>query len=283
MTSPPRNPSASKVPAAALLAEHYADWLGAVARRRSRRAFDGVRVGEDYLASLEWFSDTWRPYPSARAVLVRTPAEDIFTGIIGGYGKVTGSPHLLLFVADSQADFADQHAGYTGEAVILEATRLGLDTCWVGGFFNAAKVARLTALTLHERVVSVSPLGYALVSASATERAMQGLAGAHKRKPVEKLAPAIHRGDWPQWAIAAVETSRLAPSAMNRQPWRFRFENGGLVLSKDNAIETPKVTKRLDGGIAMLHVELAAAAHGVRGTWTDLNGMDVARFDPKAT
>jgi hypothetical protein len=30
----------------------------------------------------------------------------------------------------------------------------------------------------------------------------------------------------------------------------------------------------------MLHVELAAIAHGVTGCWTDLEGSDVARFDP---
>jgi hypothetical protein len=29
----------------------------------------------------------------------------------------------------------------------------------------------------------------------------------------------------------------------------------------------------------MLHVELAAQAHGLSGHWTDLAGNDVARFD----
>jgi hypothetical protein len=278
MTSPPRS---GKSASNALFAEHNADWLGAVVRRRSRRAFDGVDVEIDQLEELGRFCEVWRPYPDARVVLVPTPAEDVFTGIIGGYGKVTGAPHVLLFIADGKAPFADQHAGYTGEAVILEATRLGLDTCWIGGFFDTAKVARLTALSLQERVYSVSPLGYALVSASATERAMQGLAGAHKRKAVDKLAPGIRKGGWPQWAISAVETARLAPSAVNRQPWRFRYDGHGLVLARDNAIETPKVSKRLDGGIAMLHVELAAASHGVQGAWTDLTGTDIARFDPK--
>jgi hypothetical protein len=111
---------------------------------------------------------------------------------------------------------------------------------------------------------------------------MEGMAGAHQRKPVEQLAPGIAQGGWPEWAVAAVETARLAPSAVNRQPWRFRLDEGSLVIAKDSPFETPKVTKRLDIGIAMLHAELAADAYGVTGTWSDLDGNDVARFDPEA-
>ena len=66
---------------------------------------------------------------------------------------------------------------------------------------------------------------------------------------------------------------------MNRQPWRFRYEDGGLIVAKDNVLETPKVTKRFDIGLAMLHVDVGVAAYGVEGVWTDLDGMDVARFD----
>jgi len=78
-----------------------------------------------------------------------------------------------------------------------------------------------------------------------------------------------------------VETARLAPSAINRQPWRFRLDGDSLVIAQDNAFETPKVTKRLDCGIAMLHAHLGAVAEGVVGAWTDLEGgLDVARFTP---
>ncbi len=206
----------------------------------------------------------------------------MFTGILGSYGRVTGAPHLLVFIADEQGPFADQHVGLTGEGVVLEATRLGLDTCWVGGFFKAAKVRRVVDLAEGERVYAVSPLGCASRSVGAAERSMQSMAGSKKRKCVEELAPGIG-SSWPEWAVTAVETARLAPSAVNRQPWRFRLEDGGLVIARDNSFETPKVTKRLDCGIAMLHAELGAMASDARGTWTDLDGADVARFDPQAT
>jgi nitroreductase len=269
--------------ARALLRANTGEWLGAVARRRSRRAFDGVVADGWQLDSMRALAERWRPHPDARAVLVEDPEVDIFTGVVGSYGKVVGAPHALVFIADERADFPDQHIGYTGEAVILEATRLGLATCWVGGFFSAKKVARLVDLAPGERVYSVSPLGWALSNDSATERAMAGLAGAHTRKSLADIAPGHTSQRWPQWAVAAIETARLAPSAVNRQPWRFRFEDGGLVIAKDSFIETPKVAKRLDIGIAAFHVDLAASACGVDGVWTDLSGSDVARFDPAGT
>jgi len=276
-------PETTKDPtaASAILEDRAPEWLAAVAPRLSRRAFDGRPVDGGLLDTIDECCRLFRPYADARAVLVRAPEVEVFTGIVGSYGKVTGSPHLLVFIADERGSFPDQHIGFTGEGAILEATRLGLDTCWIGGFFSAEKVRRVVDLAEGERVYSVSPLGYASQSPSTIEKAMRGMAGAKKRKCVEELAPGID-GTWPQWAVAAVETARLAPSAVNRQPWRFRLEDGGLVVAQDSAFETPKVTKRLDCGIAMLHVEIGALASGMLGAWTDLTGTDVARYDVEA-
>jgi nitroreductase len=277
MPTTPLDPGAAS--SRTLLSEHAAAWLAAVAQRRSRRKFDRGRVDPGTLQPLAHLCEEWRPHADCRTELVASPSVDVFTGVLGGYGKVVGAPHLLVFVGDQRSEFVDQHIGYCGEAVILEATRLGLATCWVGGFFSAKRVAKLVKVGHDERVFAVSPVGYAPVAASSTERAMAGLAGAHKRKSVAELAPTSSDA-WPAWAVAAVETARLAPSAVNRQPWRFHFQEGGLVVAQDRSIGTPKVAKRLDVGIAMLHVELAALAHGVDGAWTDLRGSDVARFDP---
>jgi hypothetical protein len=271
---------------AAAASAHFGDrgpeWLAAVARRSSRRAFDGQPVPSATLDVVDECCRRFRPYAGARVALVRAPEVDVFTGILGSYGRVTGTPHLLVFIADERGSFADQHVGFTGEGVVLEATRLGLDTCWVGGFFKAAKVSRVVELAEGERVYAVSPLGYARRSVGAAERSMQSMAGSKKRKCVEELAPGIG-SSWPEWAVTAVETARLAPSAVNRQPWRFRLEDGGLVIAKDSSFETPKVTKRLDCGIAMLHAELGATASGAEGVWTDLDGSDVSRFELRTT
>jgi len=68
---------------------------------------------------------------------------------------------------------------------------------------------------------------------------------------------------------------------MNRQPWRFRMDDGAVVVSAVG-FPTPAASPRLDCGIAMLHFELGARAEGCDGAWESLAGRDVARWVPLA-
>ncbi len=262
-----------------LLNTHAAGWFEAVNTRHSRRTFDGITVGRAELDELEAVCQGFRPFEDARIVLVREPGVDVFRGVVGSYGKVVQAPHVLVMIA-GQGKAAQWHLGYTGEAALLEATRLGLGTCWIGGFFDREKVAGLLELAAGERVFAVSPVGYPTSQLNLSEQLMRGMARAHKRRPVDQIAENLD-DSWPSWARAAVECARLAPSAVNRQPWRFRMSAGALVIRQDNAVETPSVTKALDCGIAMLHAELGAHAAGAAGNWHTMEegGRDLARFE----
>ena len=103
---------------------------------------------------------------------------------------------------------------------------------------------------------------------------------AHARRSPNVIAPGC--AAWPDWARAGVELARIAPSAMNRQPWRFaRAEDGSLLVSFEGS-DTPVISKRLDCGIAMLHFELGAREAGAAGSWELLSGRDVAHWMPGA-
>ncbi len=263
-----------------MLAQRAATWARAIPTRHSRRSFDGTPAPHEALRALEGLCAGFRPYPDARVVLVGSAPGDLFRGIVGSYAKVTGAPHALLVIAASGSPGAQTHAGYTGEAVILEATSAGLDTCWIGGFFDRHRARALVELEPGEAVVAASPIGHATEAPSGSERVFRRLAGSHERKPLDVIAPGSRAG-WPAWALAAAEAVRVAPSAMNRQPWRVRMEHGALVIARDSRREAPRVTRALDCGIAMLHAEVAAYAAGITGRWADCeNGLDVARFEP---
>lgn len=262
------------------IAARAPEWLAAIPSRVSRRRFDGSPVPAEHLEALAAHCREFRPHDEARVVVIETPPPGLFTGIVGGYGKIIGAPHALAMIARGDSMAVEFRAGFTGEAAILEATALGLDTCWVAGFFNPRVAAGAAALEPGERLVAVSPVGFAQAAKRGAERMMRKMASADSRKPLDEIAPGI--GDtWPTWARSAVESARLAPSAMNRQPWRFRYEHDALVLSRDSAMEVPKVTRALDCGIAALHAELAAAAAGASGTWAVVErGLDVAEYRP---
>ena len=168
-------------------------------------------------------------------------------------------------------------AGYLGEALVLEATRLGLGTCWVAASFHRKTAARLLDLADDEQVVAVTPLGYPTGSRPAASACCARWSRPRRALSVEKLAPGILDGSWPQWAVAAVQATRLAPSGANRQPWRFRLDGDALVLGRAEKLYW---TAPIDFGIARLHVELGAQHEGVTGAWTPLPAPDVAVFTP---
>lgn len=255
------------------------EWLDAARSRHSRRSYDGEPLAPELLDELDEFCVNFRPSPVARAVLVRNAPADIFSGIVGSYGRVTGAPSAIAFVGTVGAPGVDMSVGYQGEGVILEATRLGLGTCWIGGFFKAARVADILQLGGGERAFAISPLGAPRDVFSGFEKAVRTVKTIQgtPRKTAEEIAPGFET--WLPWARAGIEVARIAPSAVNRQPWRFRYEDGRVICSFDGEESRQGISKRLDCGIAMLHFELGARAAGAAGVWERLDqANDVASF-----
>ena len=257
-------------------------WYDAIAVRRSRRRYGERKIAKATLAALQTFCDENSLAPGARVRLTEHSGK-LFKGLaerFGGYGRVDGAPWTAAFVAPEGAEL---EAGYVGEAFILEATRLGLDTCWVAGMFDRKTAAALVPLEKGERVVAVTPVGHALDRKQFVERMMSVAVRSAARRQVEQIAPGLVREDgpagvaWPAWAITAVEAARLAPSGANKQPWRFRMQADALVLS---AADKTYWTAPIDYGVALLHVELGALHEGVRGAWDRLAAPDVACFTP---
>lgn len=109
----------------------------------------------------------------------------------------------------------------------------------------------------------------AVVSSEPIHRVLQGL---------DDLTRGLPRSEWPGWMQTALEAARLAPSTMNWQPWRFKVAAGHITLNVDNLDDSYHVAKRLDCGIAMLHLEVGARQAGVEGRWEFLEPPGVARF-----
>jgi len=250
-------------------------WFAAIEARTSRRSFDPAPLDETALARLERVCREFRPFPEARTELVREPVDRVSKGILGSYGRVTGAPCFLAFIGREDSPRVQECVGYTGEGPILEATALGWGSCWVGGLIKRGAVPPYVRLKDGERIIAVSPVGLPKSRPSLTDRTFKALAGSKRRKPLEELTTgrAVPGGA----LRAALEAARSAPSAMNRQPWRFRIEPGAVVIATDGGKEGG-ISKRLDCGIAMLHFEIGARASGLGGRWEFLPAPDVARF-----
>ena len=256
----------------------FSRWHAAISRRRSRRSFDSTELESSVLVQLETVCREFRPFPQARAELVTQSPDKVFKGAIGPYGKIKGAPAFIAFIGDMDDPHIQEKVGYLGEGIILEATAMDLNTCWVAGFFRPKVAASLVGTSKNERILSVTPVGHATAEFSLEERIMTGFGLAHQRKPLTEIITGLDQAELPHWMKSALEAARLAPSAINRQPWRFHVEPCSITVSVDSPRFTFGISKRLDCGIAMLHIEVAALDCGVQGKWQFLQAPQVARF-----
>lgn len=150
---------------------------------------------------------------------------------------ITGARHYAAVIADMAQENAALWAGISGEAFVLEAASLQLGTCWVVANFRRRECN--VALKGREKLLAVIALGVPDDPDGASSRS---------RKPLNHLCR-DDSAQWPLWAYQVAESVRAAPSAMNRQPWRFSCSA--------NTMQLGFAGMSLDTGIAVLHAQCA--------------------------
>jgi hypothetical protein len=199
---------------------------------------------------------------------------------IGTYGMIVGPPAFIAGVV-AKRPFACVDFGYCLEGIVLRATELGLGSCWIGGAFGRGAIARALGATKDEFVPATTPIGHSAGRPSLQDRIVRGSARAGTRKDPAKLffqagasgdlEPLQGAGSWTE----VLEAVRIGPSASNKQPWRLILDRRSgealhLVMYEDerynNMLGDVKL-QELDMGIAMRHVEVAARALGLGGSW----------------
>ena len=151
--------------------------------------------------------------------------------------------------------------GFMGEALVLEATAMGLGTCWLGAGFYPDIINKNVNLQNDEVVHCVIALGKAELPAPA-----------HKRMPVEKLCGKTEEqlASLGAWQKEAVLAARIAPSAINLQPWTIEAEGSGVAILERRTLI--KKYAPLDRGICMLHAAVGAYHAGREAVWKKVEG-----------
>ena len=176
-----------------------------------------------------------------------------------GLKGIKGTDVYAVVVAKKNAPM--ELEGFMGEALVLEATSMGLGTCWLGAMFYPEIIHRNVNLQNDEVVHCVIALGKCSQPAFAP-----------KRKDLTKLcgkteADLAALGVWQKDAVLA---ARLAPSAMNQQPWKIEADKTSVSI-----LETSVLFKKyapLDRGIAMLHAAVGAYHAGREAVWKKVDG-----------
>ncbi len=163
--------------------------------------------------------------------------------------------------------------GYSFETLILFAQSLGIGTVWLGGTMNRAAFEKGMDLKADEFMPCASSLGYPAKKMSLRESMMRKAIKADKRLPFEELffertfATSLTKVAAGQLA-EPLEMVRLAPSAVNKQPWRVVVDDNSVHFyikrSKGFNRSSELDMQMIDIGIALCHFALTAEEKGLK-------------------
>jgi nitroreductase len=251
--------------------------------RHSVRNYDSERTIEvEKLRSIEAFIEE-RSGDEFRIQLVQS---DLSGVKLGTYGVIKGASCFLIGSLIENSKINTIAFGKAFEEVVLEATALGLDTCWMAGTYKMKDFRSLITLGEGEQIVIVSPLGYEAETPRKLDRFMRFAAKSNSRKPWEKLffgANGEPLSSGSQGTSAELlEMVRIAPSSSNKQPCRVIVEGDKFHFYADK--KTSHVFRNLnsghcDGGIAMAHFEQTAKHLELNGAWNYLEPSSIMRTD----
>lgn len=185
---------------------------------------------------------------------------------LGTYGMIKGANNYLVVSAIPNTNYL-LDLGYVFEQLILYVTKLGMGTVWMAGTFSRKQFKNAVKLDDKAEMPIVSPIGFAGGKKSFLSKYVAGNKS-HVRKDFSTL---FFANDGKKGLIydeaniyhLALEMVRLAPSAMNKQPWRvvegqnqFHFYKSGRSKALD-----------IDLGIALCHFALTLNTAGITGSF----------------
>lgn len=219
-------------------------WCDAVYARTSVRTFTAAPTDEQ----LDRLGEAARKF-SWQGIRIR-----LFRGP-GLRAPIRGTNVYAVILRRKSAP--EELMGFYGEAFVLEAVSMGLGTCWLGASYYKGVVQTAVKPGPDELVGIVIALGQCAEQTFAPKRrALEDLTGLQP-DALAALQP---------WQRAALDSARVAPSAMNRQPWRFSASDGCVGILPRPSFLTRKYAP-IDCGIAMLHLAVGAYSAGHEGVW----------------
>jgi len=213
------------------------DLLEAIKKRHSVRQYTDEKIEGDIKKNLLDVIDKCNK-ESGLNIQLCLDNEEIFSGLIARFSSFENIKNCIAIVGKKSKDL-DEKAGYYGEKIVIKATQLGLNTCWVAGGYSKSKIN--IEIEKDEKFVIVIAIGYGVDNGKS-----------HKVKPIEKLGST--EGEMPTWFKKGLESAQLAPTARNQQKFKFILLNENVVKADTSFGFFTKI----DLGIAKYHFEIGA-------------------------
>jgi len=208
-------------------------------------------------------------------------------GLIGYNNIMINAPHYMLILGNKE-EIAYKMTGYLGEWLVLKLIKEDIGSCWVD--LNGNDIGEKLGLNVEKDVLGIIAMGYPKsdlkISAIYNSKKRMGSGGypntdleykednTTSRKPIEDIVFLSKWGN--KITVNELEVRgyaevfyymRLAPSWVNRQPWKFILDGTKIVLYIEKDEKVAKNSLLLESGIAMLYFEVAMHGEGIPGYW----------------
>ena len=238
-----------------------------IENRRSVRSFDGRELSyEDRKAISDILDSINNPFGiSVEFRLLSAKAYSLKSPVVVG-------EHYYVAAKVKRIENCEIAFGYAFESFCLHAAAIGYGTVMLASSLNRDAFERAMGVGPDDLMPVASPIGRVAPRQSMRERAMRKAIGADERMPFEELfffgsfdnpLSRASAGDF----LQPLEAVRLAPSAVNKQPWRVVIDaddSGKVHFFEKRSVEERPIgdIQKVDIGIALSHFDLAARDAG---------------------
>lgn len=220
----------------------------AIKHRISRRTYLETPICPSKLEAIQQQIDECNRKGNLSITLIEKGGA-VFEDFTKSYGMFKGVSTIIALKGKKDVEHLKEKCGYFGEYLVLEATASGLGTCWVGGTFD--KNNPIFHLAENEKLVAIITIGNVDKNTTFKEDVIHKI-NHRKSRDLERFY--IAEETPPYWFLKGIKAVQRAPSAVNRQKYKFTYKDGIVTaFSEDN---TP--SGLIDLGIAKANFAIAA-------------------------
>lgn len=190
-------------------------------------------------------------------------------GKAGYNGIMINAPHYIIIYSE-KADNYIENSGYRASDIILKATDLGLNTCFIT-MSDREEISKILNIPEGMEITALIALGYKdkdLKNVSNDTKAGGNYSKANVniadnapsyRKDLEELVFSESFGNSATLdelmnigIFEPLRTVLFAPSALNSQPWRFILKGGKVFIAVEDTLQTSSYDEKISLG-ALMH------------------------------
>lgn len=233
-------------------------------QRKSIRSYTLESVSESTIKTLKSEATYINTHEAGLNFNVCQDNESAFKGLIKSYGMFKNVRNYLAAIIDPTFPYAEERAGFFAQQWLMMAQSMGLGTCFVGATFSKKDVQ--VRMEVYEKLAFVVSFGYSDERhTSVLAKFTSTLLHSHAKNPRDffngdetEYEYAREHLPWLDTALLAVS---CAPSSMNKQPVRLKFDkNNGVGTIRAFTIDPSKY--KIELGISKFNISYA-----VGGIW----------------